>query len=281
MKKIITQFIVLLLAGGLLFSANLYAQGKDKQTEVTLHDGGVLEVIQSGVSNFFGAMTDSNTINRLMLWVGSEKEGEDADPWEGFNRQVYKFNDTLDIVFKPVAQTYKSIVATPIQTGVSNFFRNLGDVNTAINQLLQLKLEKSALSVGRLVINTTIGLGGLLEVYDRPSAAEDFGQTLGYWGVESGPYLVLPLFGPSNVRDGLSIFANSVVYSESLEALIGDENNIGVTLLNAVRIRSALLPVTNLLARADDPYLSARSAYLQKRAYDVADGKISLNDDEF
>src|SRR5210317_1576487 len=136
-------------------------------------------------------------------------ESELQDPWEGFNRGVFNFNESLDrAILKPVAQGYRFIMPDVAEQGVSNFFDNLRDVVTFFNNLLQLKPVEATQDLSRVLINTTIGIGGLFDVASAmniPKNDEDFGQTLGAWGVESGPYLVLPLFGPSTVRDGVGI----------------------------------------------------------------------------
>lgn len=127
------------------------------------------------------------------------------DPWEPFNRSMYRFNYYFDsYLFLPVVQTYEFITPVPLQKGISNFFNNLGEVRSLANNLLQLKGEESLITLGRLVTNSTIGIGGLFDpatplgLERRPN---DFGLTLGYWGMDAGPYLVLPIFGPSNLRD--------------------------------------------------------------------------------
>ena len=205
----------------------------------------------------------------------------DIDPWEGFNRVVYRFNNALDTILKPVARTYKTVTPKPIKSGISNFFANINDVNTAVNQLLQFKFKNSVLSIGRIAVNTSIGLAGLIEILNRPSHKEDFGQTLGFWGVASGPYLMLPFLGPSTVRDGLGQIPISIVGNPAFENLANSDTRIGIYILNGVQIRAALLPITDLLEKSGNPYLSIRNTYLQKRAYDIADGNISFDEEEF
>lgn len=256
--------------------------------EVKVHDDAVEVVHADGQSNFFGGVS-----NRFLLWLSNippEYDFSEVDPWEGFNRSIYSFNNGIDVVVKPVAQGYRNYTPKLAQAGVSNFFHNITDVNTLVNQLLQLKIAGSVETVFRLILNTTVGLGGLIELIPRPSQGEDFGQTLAVWGVGAGPYLVLPFLGPSTVRDGFGItgFNKDIAigtlpaYSISMEKLTGEDDvNLGVTALNFVRVRSALLPITNLLEKSDDPYISLRNAYLQRRAYQVADGDISEDDEEF
>src|SRR5690606_11774512 len=127
------------------------------------------------------------------------------DPFEGFNRTVFRFNDAVDeAVLKPVATGYQKVTPSFVQTGVSNFFGNIGDVWSAVNNLRQGKLEAGMSDGMRVAINTTFGFVGLLDIASEAGLTkhkEDFGQTLGVWGVPSGPYLVLPLLGPSTIRD--------------------------------------------------------------------------------
>lgn len=132
-------------------------------------------------------------------------EIEIADPWEGFNRTMYRFNYRFDkYVYLPAVGAYKTVTPDVLEKGLHNFFRNLRDVTTLINSVLQLNLEKTMNTTTRLLINSTAGLAGFIEVAsDVPRSDEDFGQTLGYWGVGNGPYLVLPILGPSNLRDGI------------------------------------------------------------------------------
>ena len=131
------------------------------------------------------------------------------DPWEGFNRTIYRFNYRFDkYVFLPAVRAYKAVVPNVMRQGLNNFFNNLRDVVTLTNSILQLSPEKTVNSVSRVAFNSTMGLLGFIDVasaMDIPRPREDFGQTLGYWGVESGPYLMLPIIGPSTLRDGIGI----------------------------------------------------------------------------
>jgi phospholipid-binding lipoprotein MlaA len=197
------------------------------------------------------------------------------DPLEPMNRKIAVFNDTLDDnVLKPVATGYRDHTPQLVQTGVSNFFRNLSDVLSTVNNGLQLKGRDTAESLMRVVVNTTFGVYGIFDVATpiglqrRP---EDFGQTLGYWGVLDGPYLVLPVFGPSTVRD-----ASMLPVELSLD-LVGQhdvtaERNVAV-FARIVDKRAALLKTTNLLSDAAiDKYSFTRDGYLQFRRNQVYDG---------
>jgi phospholipid-binding lipoprotein MlaA len=199
---------------------------------------------------------------------------KNRDPIEGFNRGVYKFNDTLDrYALKPVAKAYRNHVPKPVQTGVGNFFTNLSYPATVVNQFLQGKFKEGGQDALRLVINTTLGWGGIFDVASGarlPIHDEDSGQTLGRWGVPPGPYLVLPFLGPATLRDAPARIADDFYqpfrwYDSSNERWI----SLG---LDFVQRRAGLLPLDRVLSEAYDPYAFVRDAYLQRRAYAVYDG---------
>jgi phospholipid-binding lipoprotein MlaA len=212
------------------------------------------------------------------------------DPLEGLNRGVYKFNDVADrAIIKPVATAYKAVAPTPIRTGFNNFFNNLGSITTVFNDLLQFKLTHAFTDAGRFVINSTFGLAGFVDVAGMDKIQnhkEDFGQTLGYWGVGNGAYLVLPLLGPSSLRD-----TTGLVFDISTTDPIQYTRNINqIRLSNQLRAaqfldkRTELLTATDLVDEASlDPYAFTRDAYLQKRASLVQDGLVpkELIKDEF
>jgi phospholipid-binding lipoprotein MlaA len=155
--------------------------------------------------------------------LGEEVEEEEVtylsdevyDPWEGFNRTMYRFNYRFDkYVFLPAVSAYQTVTPDFMEQGIHNFFRNLQDITTLINSILQLSPEKTLNTTTRLVINSTAGLFGFINVAnDVPRSDEDFGQTLGYWGLDTGPYLVLPILGPSNVRDGVGTGVDWLAYN--------------------------------------------------------------------
>lgn len=197
------------------------------------------------------------------------------DPIEPFNREVFKINEDLDAgVIKPVAQAYADYVPSPVRTAVTNVFSNVGDVYSAVNNLLQGKPSRAAEDSMRVAINSVLGLGGLIDIATPaglPKYKEDFGQTLGVWGLPPGPYLMLPLFGPSTVRDGTGMlvdrFADPSAYIEPLALSYG---LVGLRFVNA---RSNLLAATNLFEQAAlDKYIFVRDAYLQRRNYLIYDG---------
>jgi len=198
-----------------------------------------------------------------------------ADPFEGFNRDIYAFNEAVDrAVARPVAVAYVNVVPQMMRTGVENFFNNLVDVWSFANSVMQARGQQSAQTFMRVNVNTFFGLGGLLDVATEIGIerhSEDFGQTLGRWGVPSGPYLVLPILGPSTVRDTAAL---PVDYQGGL---ISNVDNIPVrNSLYAMRLvdaRAGLLKVDRLLDQmAIDRYSFTRDVFLQKRLNDVYDG---------
>ncbi|APR37113.1 MlaA family lipoprotein [Paraburkholderia sp. SOS3] len=197
------------------------------------------------------------------------------DPWEGLNRTVFTFNDKVDrYALKPVAQGYVKITPQPVRDSVTNFFSNIGDVYVAANNLLQLKIADGVGDIMRIVINTVFGVGGLFDVATLaklPKHDTDLGITLGHYGVPSGPYLVLPLFGPSTVRDAAgyvgNYFANPISYIDS-DAI--SWSLWGVQLVNT---RANLLNASDVLEGAAlDKYSFVRNAYLQRRQYLLTGG---------
>ncbi len=198
-----------------------------------------------------------------------------ADPLEGWNRAVFSFNDTVDTaLLQPVARGYKAVVPELLRTGVTNFFANIGDVWSAFNNVLQGKGEAAAASVARVATNTLFGIGGVFDVatdlgIERRS--EDFGQTLGRWGLPAGPYLVLPLLGPSSVRDTAGL---SLDMQAGVGALSDDTRAVNsLRALNIVDTRANLLGASKLLDDvALDKYSFLRDAYLARRRSLVYDG---------
>ncbi len=197
------------------------------------------------------------------------------DPLEDLNRAVFSFNDFLDrAVLEPLALGYRAITPDPVDRGVTNFFNNLSDVGSAINNLLQLKVGRAFSDVGRVAVNTTLGLLGLFDVASNmnlPRYNEDFGQTLGVWGFGAGPYLVLPLFGPSSGRDAVGLvgdyFTDPVTYIED------DSVRWGLRGLNLIDTRADLLSASRVLEQAAlDRYSFVRDAFLQQRENLIHDG---------
>jgi phospholipid-binding lipoprotein MlaA len=208
------------------------------------------------------------------LLVADDGERRTQDPWEGFNRSMYEFNEVLDrYALKPLAQGYQHVTPDLMERGVSNFFGNLADVRTLVNNALQLKGHDAASDVARITLNSTFGLAGVLDLatpLGLEKHNEDFGQTLGYWGVPSGNYLVLPLFGPSTLRDGLALVPDSYVDPVGDVAHVPTRNSLyGLRLIDT---RAGLLKSEGIIS--GDRYLFIRDAYLQRREYQVKDGQI-------
>lgn len=198
-----------------------------------------------------------------------------ADPLEAFNRGVYQFNDSVDkAVAKPVAQGYDALMPETGKILVSNFFSNLDDVMVVINDLLQFKLVQAFSDSGRLLINTTVGVFGLVDVATPTGFGkhnEDFGQTLGYWGVDNGPYLMLPLFGPSTVRDSVGLYVDS--RPSRLRHIDHMRTRNQLVLTKAVNTRAHLLDQEKVLDEAAiDRYAFLRDTYLMHRKSQVYDG---------
>lgn len=198
------------------------------------------------------------------------------DPLESWNRGVFSFNETVDVhVLKPVAEGYVKVTPQPVRTGVRNFFGNIGDVWSSVNLFLQGRLKEGAASTMRVAVNSTLGLGGLIDLatpmrLDRFN--EDLGQTLGVWGAPSGAYIVWPLMGPSSVRDSANI-ASRMTFSATTLIDGAREDNLA-RLLNVVSTRAAYLSATDLLdSVALDKYAFTRDAYLQRRQSLIDQGR--------
>ena len=203
------------------------------------------------------------------------------DPWQGLNRQIYSFNRVLDgYLVKPVVVTYDKVVPRVAKRGVSNFFNNLDDVNVVVNDLLQFKFHAALQDTSRLALNTTVGVAGLFDVathFGLHKNSEDFGQTLGHWGTPAGGYVVLPLLGPSTIRDAIGLIPDMLLNP--------------VFWVNDSKTRSALYALDTIDTRLTyiaaesmtrgDAYIFVRAAYLQRRAYLVADGEVYDEFDDF
>lgn len=197
------------------------------------------------------------------------------DPLEPFNRGVFQFNEVVDGVFlKPVATAYREFTPGPVRTGVDNFFNNLGEVWTLANSVLQLKPVVAAQTMMRLAINSSLGVGGLIDLATEVGLErhhEDLGQTLGRWGVPPGPYLVLPVMGPSTLRDTAAMNADRGHGVVAQQSHVPTRNSL--LLLQAVETRARLLGASSILDQAAlDKYSFTRDAYLQRRHNDVHDG---------
>lgn len=227
-------------------------------------------------------LTGAGLINRLAQWcviagvavVPLAAQAADEDPWEGVNRVIYSFNDTLDTyALKPLAQGYQFITPQFLEDGIHNMFNNIGDVRNFANDVLQAKPHAAGVDTARLLLNTTLGVAGFFDVGTKMGLQrndEDFGQTLGYWGVPSGPYVMLPFFGPSTVRDGLA------KYPDTYDAPYRYMNDISarntIQAVDVVDTRASLLSSEKLIT--GDKYIFIRNAYLQNREFKVKDGKV-------
>lgn len=212
------------------------------------------------------------------------------DPWETFNRQTHAFNMTMDeYVLHPIAKGYADYVPTPVQEGVSNFFSNLGEPGNMLNNILQGKFKQGAVSFARFLINSTVGIAGLFDVASRMEleySPEDFGETLGSWGVGPGPYIVWPFLGPSTVRDTVALPVDWAMEPTTYVFWDRDERYpyaIGLGVLRVIDTRAKLLATDAMLQTALDPYVAVREAYLQNRENLVWDGNppLVLIEDEF
>lgn len=204
--------------------------------------------------------------------------GQTNDPWRETNERIFAFNDFFDqLLVRPVANTYTVVLPRFARQGIGNFFSNLNDINVFVNDLLQLKLDAALSDSGRFFINSTLGVVGFVDVASGMGLRkneEDFGQTLGVWGIQSGPYVVLPVFGSSNVRDSfglvLDTLFNPIQYHDDSEV------RLGLFVLQETDTRASLLSMDELVT--GNRYLFFREAYVQRREYLVNDGQI---DDEF
>ncbi len=208
----------------------------------------------------------------------------DIDPWQGYNRQVYAFNQGLDaVVMEPLAQGYRILTPVVVDQGITNFFGNLWDVVIGANNLLQLKFTDAASDMGRVAVNSTVGLLGFIDVASDLSLAkhnEDFGQTLGYWGVGPGPYLMLPLFGASNLRDYVGLTVDTA--TNPLLHFHPNSHRYAAYTLEIVDQRADLLGRIDVLqGGASDDYIFLRDTFLQRREFLVYDGAPPLGEVDY
>lgn len=227
------------------------------------------------------------TLLLVSLSLGGCATGSNPkDPFEKYNRGMYQFNEAVDkAILKPVAKGYNAVMPPPGKLMASNFFSNLGDIIVTINDLLQFKLVQAMSDGGRFVVNSTVGLFGLADVATAvglPKHKEDFGQTLGHWGIQSGPYVVLPLLGPSSIRDAAGQYADNSVGAYPRIKNVRTRNQLVAG--NFVEKRASLLENESLLDEAAvDRYAFIRDAYLQYRQSLVYDGnppRIKYDDEE-
>ena len=210
----------------------------------------------------------------LSLLPAMSQAASEEDPWEGFNRPIFRFNDTVDTyALKPIAQGYRAVTPQFLEDGVHNVFGNIGDVGNLANNLLQGKLHNAGVDTGSLIFNTTFGVLGFFDVAKHMGLRkndEDFGQTLGVWGLNSGPYLVIPLLGPSTVRDATGRVPDSFLTPYPYMDHVPTRNvTRGVQVVDT---RANLLQAERLVS--GDKYIFIRNAYLQSREFKVKDGQV-------
>jgi phospholipid-binding lipoprotein MlaA len=224
------------------------------------------------------------TANLFISACSSTPSANSQDPWEGFNRSIFAFNDTADRwIVKPVAVGYTKITPDPMEQGFTNFFDNLLEIRNVLNDVLQWKWGQAGNDFGRLLVNSTLGVAGIFDVAKHvslpKSEGEDFGQTLAVWGVGQGPYLVLPFLGPSSVRDTSAL---PVDWSVGLTTYIDHVPTRNSTIaFDFIQQRAGLLDVEDLVS--GDKYVFFREAYLQRRNYLIKDGEIEddFGDEDF
>jgi phospholipid-binding lipoprotein MlaA len=226
----------------------------------------------------------SLAIAALMLLQGcaSLKGPDPTDPLEPLNRKITAFNDMADdVVLRPVAVVYGQYLPTAVRMGIGNFFSNQSDVMSFFNSLAQLKFDLAAKNAMRVGINSTLGIGGILDwatLLKIDKHKEDFGQTLSFWGVSSGPYVVLPFFGPSTVRDSFGFYVD--VKTDINQQLADTSSRNVLSILRLTDKRERYLSLSDAVRQASlDPYTFTRDAYLQKRLNDIYDGNPPVMDD--
>ena len=220
------------------------------------------------------SLTQLSVCASLLLAPFATQAATEEDPWESVNRPIFQFNDFVDTyALKPLAQGYEFITPQFVEDGIHNMFRNVGDVTNLANNILQAKPAAAGVDTARLIFNTTFGLLGFFDVGTKMGlnrSDEDFGQTLGYWGVASGPYVVIPLLGPSTVRDGLAKYPDSYTKPYRYIDHVPTRNTtLGVDLVDT---RASLLSAEKLIS--GDKYVFIRNAYLQNREFKVKDGEV-------
>ncbi len=217
---------------------------------------------------------------------------ENADPFEKVNRSIFAFNKTIDkIILKPISKGYEIVTPKPVNESITNFFNNIQDITVIANDLLQFKFKQAASDSGRVLLNSTFGLLGFIDLaskFDIPKHNEDFGQTLGYWGIDSGPYVVLPFLGPSSGRDaigtGIDVFLDPrFYYTGKPMGMTSTHASWSAELVNKVDMRAGLFGAEKALEKAAmDEYAYLRNAYLARRNYLVYDGDPpQAEEDEF
>lgn len=219
-----------------------------------------------------------------------ETSAQKEDAFEGFNRSVHNFNESVDkTILKPLAKGYMSIAPEAVEKGVTNFFSNIEDIGVTVNDLLQFKITQSGMDASRFIVNTTAGGLGVVDVasmIDLPKHNEDFGQTLGFWGVPSGDFLMLPFVGPSSPRDMVGMLGDALLNPFNYTFLFGgglalSAGTAGLSALDVTNTRANLMGTEKMLneAAGSDRYGFIKNAYEQRREYLIHDGNVDSGDD--
>jgi phospholipid-binding lipoprotein MlaA len=213
----------------------------------------------------------------------SEGQGVDYDPWESANRAVYRFNDVADrAVMKPIARGYVAVLPGPVRQGVTNFSRNLLSPMSAINNFLQGKPREGTGELFRLMINSTVGIGGIFDIAAMngiEANTEDFGQTAAVWGVPAGPFVTIPFLGPQTLRDAVLLPLDVRLDPLYHYKVVSTRDKLYV--LRLINLRANLLPLDDMLQDSADPYVTVRESFLQNREFAIYDGNPPSDDDEF
>lgn len=235
-------------------------------------------------------LMSSLIISSVLAGCASTSKVDEKDPWEGWNRGTQSFNDGLDkTVIKPVAKGYAWITPKFVDDGITNFFSNLNDIGVTLNDFMQLKMTQGGMDAGRFLINTTAGVAGFIDVakmIDLPKHNEDFGQTLGFWGVPNGNYLVLPLFGPSSPREVVGLVGDALMNPLTYTFVFAGSGaasaaiNGGARSVNIVDTRADIMPTEKVIDEASvDRYSFIKNAYQQRREYLLHDGNVPEEDE--
>ena len=233
----------------------------------------------SNTRQIFGAIIISGALSACSTTPTQDK----IDPWEGWNRDVHGFNKDFDsAILKPIAKGYDDVMPNPVDESITNVFSNINDIGVTINDFLQLKFLQGGMDFSRFLINTTVGVVGVFDVakeLDLPKHDEDFGQTLGYWGVPTGNYMVLPFIGASSPRDAFGLLGdalfNPLTYVSFFGGFAANAATAAATGVDITDTRSDLMQSEKLLDEASlDRYDFVKNTYLQRRNYLVHDGKV-------